>query len=100
MKDQLHNILHYVPFLGLAIGAHGLPNNPAIVRLMEAAIIGGIIMFANAKVTEERLSTMNKRIGEQSVVISKTADNVQQLTISMTKIQTALDIANNKVGGI
>ncbi|MEJ1355731.1 MAG: hypothetical protein RPU39_13720 [Candidatus Sedimenticola sp. (ex Thyasira tokunagai)] len=86
---ELGQLLHYVPFIGLAVGEKPI-QNPVVVRLLEAAIIGGIIMYANGKVMEERLLRFDRQMSEQSAMLSRNSESINHLTVEVAKVNVVL----------
>lgn len=64
--DQLREVMQWIPFVGLmnrnaAKGSESMWSHPLTVRLIEAAIIGGVVLYGTVQATEQKLN----HIGEQ-----------------------------------
>lgn len=65
MKENLHDFLQYIPFIGLALqDATNNTHQPIVIRLIEAAIIGGIVMYGTQQVMAERMDGFEDRLIE------------------------------------
>ena len=62
MKEQLTQLVDWVPFIGLAIG--NPEHQPVITRLIEAAIIGVVVMYGTVQATGARIDGLEQRVQE------------------------------------
>lgn len=64
IKSLLIHILPYIPFLGAAVikGTNDYNIGTLVTRLAEAGIIGGIIMYANLQVLEQKFDRVEEDI--------------------------------------
>lgn len=67
--DHLRELIQYVPFLSLAnrpteAGGKTLLTHPLTVRLLEAAIIAGIVLYGTVQSAEVRLAHIHLELQE------------------------------------
>ena len=63
-QKSLHDFLQYIPFVSLATSDPAYHHPPLITRLLEAAIIGGVIMFGTVEQLGTRLSRLETEVNQ------------------------------------
>ena len=58
MYESLIKVIDYIPFFGLAVGNNTAGTTPIVTRLIEAAIIGAVIMYGTVQVLGERIDNI------------------------------------------
>lgn len=62
----IDNILWHIPFIGLMVNSD---HSPIITRLIEAVIIGGVVMYGTVKVLGARVDHVSARLDRVQVEI-------------------------------
>lgn len=79
-------LLQYIPFVGLAVqGVQHHQNNPAITRLMEAAIIGAVTMYGAVQVIGAKVDALSTQVIELKQDQKKMQDTITQLRVAVGK---------------
>lgn len=71
MEDKLHKIPEYLPFISLVNGTH----TPLVTRLVEAAILGGVITWGTVQVLGERIDNLAQTQREIKYEIKQIRDD-------------------------
>lgn len=80
------DLIQYIPFVGLAVqGAQQHAGNPAITRLMEAAIIGAVTMYGTVQVLSTEIKGLSIQVAELKQDQKKMQDTITQLRIAVGK---------------
>jgi len=58
VKDSFLHIINCIPFIGLAVRAPENIPRPLVTRLVEAAIIGGIVLYGSVQINSSRIEDM------------------------------------------
>jgi hypothetical protein len=66
MKEQLAHFAHFIPFVGLALSSD-TNHQPVVTRLIEAGIIGAVVMYGTVQVLGERINNLESRVQELSI---------------------------------
>ena len=70
---EFKTLIHYIPFLGMAaVGRQEINYSTLITRLLEAAIIAGVVMYSNIQVMDTRIGQINNNVS----VVNKRADKL------------------------
>lgn len=67
MKDQLHGFLQYMPFIGLAVKSTNFQEHPTrslVVRLLEAGIIGAVVLYGSVQINSSRIEDLRETVNE------------------------------------
>ena len=86
MRQTLIMATHYLPFIGMAVGSQ-LPT-PLFTRLIEAGIIGAIVLYGNVRINEHTAILQQKQINamqENQKEIYKTIVDLQIIVARMQK---------------
>ena len=86
MRQTLLATAHYLPFIGLALGSQ--VHTPLFTRLIEAGIIGAIVLYGNVRINEHTAILQQKQINaiqENQKDIHKTIVDLQIIVARMQK---------------
>jgi hypothetical protein len=81
MKTMFTDMIGYVPFVGMIIG--NKEHSPMITRLLEAGIIGLIVMYGVQNVQSEQISTIRESLNEIRVQNTKVSDTMIEMRIDI-----------------
>lgn len=90
MKDQLHNLISFIPFFSMAVQTTNSGEHPArsvFVRLAEAAIIGGVVLYGSVHVNTTRIADMKDNIAEIKASQQALLVTVVDLKVEVAKLQ-------------
>ncbi|MDP1586316.1 MAG: hypothetical protein Q8M07_01110 [Prosthecobacter sp.] len=82
MKEFASDVAQYIPFIGLAVGGH--QQQPIVTRLIESAIIGGVVLFGTVQVLGERIDHLKNQVTEL-----RTEQAGMRMTISDLRVAQA-----------
>ncbi len=86
MRQTLLATAHYLPFIGLAVGSQ--VHTPLFTRLIEAGIIGAIVLYGNVRINEHTSILQQKQIDaihENQRDIRETMVDLQIIIAGMSK---------------
>lgn len=103
IKTILLHLLPYIPFLSAAvIKVPGTPEISGIgavaTRLLEAGIVGGIIMYANLQVMEQKLTSIEKNIDRYEVYDAGYRATLKELSARINRLDNQVTGLNTTVG--
>lgn len=79
-------LIQYIPFVGLAVqGVQQHASNPAVTRLMEAAIIGAVTMYGTVQVIGAKVEVLSAQVTELKADQKKMQDTITQLRVAVGK---------------
>lgn len=96
IKQMLTHFLPFLPFVSAAVVTTNdqLNMSALISRMIETAIIGGILMYANIQVIDSKLETMNRDIAiigsDKDKIIEKveeTRKDINEIKLDVVKIR-------------
>lgn len=62
--DHWRHVVESLPFIGLMAGGPGPHQSPALTRLIEAAIIGGIVLYGTVQVLDAQIKAVHSDLTE------------------------------------
>ncbi len=65
MNEHLHTFLTHIPFVGLAITGQ---ETTLITRLIESAIVGGIVLYGSVNLIGQKIDDLSLRVDRIMVV--------------------------------
>ena len=96
IKQMLTHFLPFLPFVSAAVvtSTDQLNLSALVSRMIETAIIGGILMYANIQVIDSKLETMNKDISlitsDKDRIIEKveeTRETINDIKLEVVEIR-------------
>lgn len=107
IKQIASHVLPFLPFVSAAVvTTHEQLNISALVsRIIETAIIGGILMYANVQVIDSKLDTINRDIqainSEKNRIIEKledTGEHINDIRVDVAEIRKDVQHHRDKSG--
>ena len=77
--EQLHSLINYIPFIGLMAGK--TEHSPIITRLVESAIIGGVLLYGTVQILGNDIDWLKMEIGQ----INNRIENVEHNQVDVMK---------------
>ena len=84
MKEHLNDLVSYIPFVGMAVGHQ---QHPMITRLIESAIIGGVVLFGTVQVLGERIDNLKLQVTELRSEQRMMQGTIADLRVMQARIQ-------------
>ena len=89
MKTMFIDMIGYVPFVGMIVS--NKEHSPMITRLLEAGIIGLVVMYGVQNVQSEQISTIRESLNEIRVQNTKVNDVMIEMRIDIEKLKNKAD---------
>lgn len=78
-------LIQYIPFIGLAVQGAQHQQNPAITRLLEAAIIGAVTMYGTVQVIGAKVELLSIQVNELKADQKHMQETITQLRVAVGK---------------